>query len=412
MGIPPPLPSGGRVVSRTTGRPNYTTARHRRRPTALQPDRPSENIHLMTSAPPQAGGRRRAILAWGSVWLAVVVVFISQNVVRDISYARPIRWWNDGLFEALYWLPFVLATPLFAYMGGNKTHKASLHIMVGVSFALVQPFVAGLLTNAAAGLLFAPDDPRIAGVAEGVRRSYAVLVLTALWKYVVIIAVCLAVRYYRATQEARLRSAQLERQVAAAELGALKMQVHPHFLFNALHSAAMLTVVDPRRAHEVLVQLADLLRTTLDKSMVLEVPLQEELDFLDRYLAIERIRFEDRLAVRFDVGAGTERLLVPSLILQPIVENALRHGLAPKQGPGLLTIHSRLLPDVLELEVSDDGVGLQTTDGRGGAPTLGVGLTNVQDRVNAANQRPTPIAIASNGAGGTRVTLQLPVRSS
>ena len=359
--------------------------------------------------------RQRGIAIWSSVWLAVVVVFISQNVIRDISFLQRVRWWNAALFEALYWLPFIAATPLFAYMASryeigknDKAKKVLIHALVASAFALLQPLAAGLFTNVAAEFLFAPGDVRIAQIADSGRHAYAALVLTALWKYAVIVAVCMAVGYYRSTQDALLRSAELERQLASAQLSALKMQLHPHFLFNALHSAAMLTVVDSRRAHEVLVQLSDLLRATLDTSQVLEMPLKTELEFLDRYLAIERIRFEDRLDVRFQIAEGTERLLVPSLILQPLVENALRHGLAPKRERGSLRIRSRVVGDALEIEVQDNGVGLNGSRER--PPSFGIGLSNVQERVNAANHQPTPIAIHSNGAG-TTVTIRLPVRA-
>ena len=226
--------------------------------------------------------RRRGIAIWSSVWLAVLVVFISQNVVRDISFLQRVRWWNAALFEALYWLPFIVATPLFAYMASryeigenDKARKILIHALVASAFALLQPLAAGLFNNVAAEFLFAPGDSRIAQIADTGRHAYAALVLTALWKYAVIVAVCMAVGYYRSTQDALLRSAELERQLASAQLSALKMQLHPHFLFNALHSAAMLTVVDSRRAHEVLVQLSDLLRATLDTSQVLENAAQD-----------------------------------------------------------------------------------------------------------------------------------------
>jgi hypothetical protein len=354
--------------------------------------------------------KRSQVLLWSGVWLCVVVVFISQNIVLDLSYQRPIRWWQDVLFEILYWIPFMLATPLFVFMASRyptqaerRPRRMMLQVAAGVAFALLQPLIAGLLTNAAGQVLF---TAHAAEIAERTRRTYPVLVLTALWKYAVIIAVCLAVRYYRASQAALLRGARLERQIAAAQLSALKMQLHPHFLFNALHSAAMLTVTDPTRAHEVLVQLADLLRATLHTSAVLEVPLRAELEFLERYLVIERIRFEDRLVSRFDIGAGTADLLVPSLILQPLVENAIRHGLAPKSGQGVLSIHSRRIGDTLEIEVRDDGVGWN-----GPLPSFGIGLSNVQERVNAANRQPAPLRIVRTGET-TSVTMRLPARPS
>ncbi len=133
---------------------------------------------------------------------------------------------------------------------------------------------------------------------ETYRRSFPALVITVWWKYWVFMGLYYAFDYHRRFREREVAAAQLETQLATAHLQALRMQLNPHFLFNALHSAAMLTMIDPDGAHRVLVQLSALLRTTLDRSSAAEVPLSEEIDFVDRYLAIERIRFQDRLRRR------------------------------------------------------------------------------------------------------------------
>jgi two-component system LytT family sensor kinase len=159
------------------------------------------------------------------------------------------------------------------------------------------------------------------------------------------------------------------------------MQLNPHFLFNALHSAAMLTMIDPEGTHRVLVQLSALLRTTLDRSSAAEVPLSEEIDFVDRYLAIERIRFQDRL--RVDIGADDDALsaIVPNLILQPLVENAVRHGIARRTDAGDLTIRAVRRGGLLVVEVEDDGPGLPPGWTFTPPEGSGVGLTNVRSRL-------------------------------
>jgi two-component system, LytTR family, sensor kinase len=356
------------------------------------------------------------------VWTAVALVFVGQNILGDVAGDRGIRWFASVLQELLYWLPFALATPLFSYMASRfpiegdprqptRWRTFMMHAIAALCFAAVQPRVAALLTNGAAQLVFAHDPARIAQIAASRARAYPVQVIVALWKYVIIIAVTSATRYYRYTQDARVRTAELERQLSSAQLSALRMQLHPHFLFNALNSAAMLTLTEPARSHKVLVELSDLFRLTLTSSDVAEIPLHSELDFLDRYLSIERIRFEDRLAVKFDVGDGTEDLLVPSLILQPLVENSIRHGLAQKRDALHLVIRSRILSDQLVLEVEDDGAGMPATSGH--RPAFGVGLTNVEQRLAAANGRPTLIEFDENRSGsGTIVRLRLPIRTS
>jgi two-component system, LytTR family, sensor kinase len=369
----------------------------------------------------QRPATRRALI-WAMVWTAVALVFVGQNILGDVTAGRSIRWFNSVLQELLYWLPFAAATPLFTYMASHfpiegdprqpgRRRTFLMHAIAALCFAAVQPWVADLMINAAARIFLADDPARIARIAASLARSYPVGVMVVLWKYVIIIAVTSATRYYRFTQDARVRTADLERQLASAQLSALRMQLHPHFLFNAVNSAAMLALMDPVLSRKVLVELADLFRLTLNSSSSPEVPLRSELDFIDRYLGIERIRFEERLVATFDVGDGTEDLLVPSLILQPLVENSIRHGLAQKRDALHLTIRSRIVQGQLVLEVQDDGAGLAATQGK--RPVFGMGLTNVEQRLEAANGRPTLIEFADIGAGsGILVRLRLPVRTS
>jgi hypothetical protein len=362
----------------------------------------------------------KSALRWAGIWAVVLLVFVSTNIATDISADRPIRWFGSVEEEALYWLPFLLASPLFAFMASrfpieagasrvDRSRVLAFHALAGVTFGLLQPSLADVFINAAASAQFGPHAEATLRVAASLKRSFAAQVITALWKYVVIIAVITAARSYRTTHESRTRAAELERQLAESQLGALKAQLHPHFLFNALNSAAMLARTDPERAQTLLLQLAELFRLTLQTSSILDVPLRTELDFLDRYLGIERIRFEDRLIVHFDVAERTADLLVPSLILQPLVENSIRHGLARKRDALHLTIRSRVVGQQLILEVQDDGGGLA---GNGTRPVFGIGLTNVEQRLSAANRRATPIEFDGNGssAGGLVVRLRLPIR--
>jgi signal transduction histidine kinase len=218
-------------------------------------------------------------------------------------------------------------------------------------------------------------------VMEIYRRSFPALVITAWWKYWVFMGLYYAFDYHRRFREREVAAAQLETQLATAHLQTLRMQLHPHFLFNALHSAAMLTMIDPEAAHRVLAQLSALLRTTLDRSAAAEVPLSEEIDFMDRYLAIEQIRFQDRL--RVDIHADDDALsaVVPNLILQPLVENAVRHGIARRSDARCLTIRGARQNGSLVLEVEDDGPGLPAGWTHTPPEGSGVGLANVRSRL-------------------------------
>jgi signal transduction histidine kinase len=190
-------------------------------------------------------------------------------------------------------------------------------------------------------------------------RRLAILYLDwEMMTYWAIVGLTHALLYYRESQARALRAAHLERQRAATRLQLLQQQLHPHFLFNALNAISALMHRDVDAADRMLIRLSDLLRMTLEHLDRGQVPLEVELDALTRYVEIEQTRFGDRLAVRFEVHPETLRALVPSLVLQPLVENAVKHGVARKAGPGRIDVSARREGDKLRLEVRDDGVGL------------------------------------------------------
>jgi sensor histidine kinase YesM len=176
--------------------------------------------------------------------------------------------------------------------------------------------------------------------------------------YWTIVGLSHAILYYRESRDRALRTSQLETRLVEAQLKALQQQLHPHFLFNTLHAISALMHRDVEAADRTLMRLSDLLRLTLEHIGQQEILLQAELDFLSKYLQIEQTRFADRLIVRFDVHSETLDTLVPNLILQPLVENAIKHGVARKAGPGHIDISARREGDKLRMEVRDDGVGL------------------------------------------------------
>jgi signal transduction histidine kinase len=176
--------------------------------------------------------------------------------------------------------------------------------------------------------------------------------------YWAIVGLSHALVYYRESRGRAVRAAQLEAKLAEAQLSTLQQQLHPHFLFNTLHAISALMHRDVNAADRMLMRLSDLLRITLENLGQSEVSLKAELDFLGKYLQIEQTRFADRLTIRFDVEPEALDARVPSLLLQPLVENAIKHGVAKKTGPGHIDISARRDGDKLLLEVRDDGVGL------------------------------------------------------
>ncbi len=192
-----------------------------------------------------------------------------------------------------------------------------------------------------------------------------------------IVLAVLAADYYRRYQAGLVQAAELRTQLVQAQLQALRRQLDPHFLFNTLHSISELVHEDPEAAETMIARLSDLLRRSIENSGAQEVPLQEELELLNLYLEIEKARFDDRLMVNFRIEAGTEMALVPNLVLQPLVENAIRHGIAHRTQGGSVTVSSRREGGDLILAVVDDGAGIVA----GRPHREGVGLSSTRGRL-------------------------------
>ena len=215
--------------------------------------------------------------------------------------------------------------------------------------------------------------------------------------------------YYQRYRERERQAGALATELVRARLELLRMQLNPHFLFNTLHTISAFIHENPDRADRMVARLSELLRRTLDLGEAQEVRLREELAFLEGYLEIERMRFEDRLAVELQVEPGVEEMLVPSLILQPLVENAIRHGIEPREDPGRVRISARRADGMLELKVSDNGPGLPEVEA---APTReGVGLSNTRSRLAHLYGAKHKFDLTSAPGGGFEVRLLIPCRT-
>jgi LytS/YehU family sensor histidine kinase len=195
-----------------------------------------------------------------------------------------------------------------------------------------------------------------------------------------------------------------------AKLQALRMQLNPHFLFNTLNTISALIHDDPSMADRMVVRLGDLLRRTLEHRDAHEVPLRDELSFLRDYLAIEQARFGDRLTATIDVAPETESLYVPFLLLQPLVENAIRHGIEPREEPGHVTVTARRDGNQLELRVVDNGDGL--ADAAGAPPSEGIGLANTRTRLAYLYEDEHSLELRNGSRGGLEVRVRIPCRTA
>jgi len=224
--------------------------------------------------------------------------------------------------------------------------------------------------------------------------------------YFAVLGIEHATYYFRVVRERDTQAARMATQLAEAQLGALRMQLHPHFLFNSLNAIGVLVRDrDIGGASRMLELLSDVLRQVLNATRVQETTLADELTFVRNYLAIEQIRFADRLRVMTDVDPSVLTAAVPAFILQPILENAMRHGIARRSDAGVVTIIARRDADDLVLTVSDDGPGPDT------APvTSGVGLTNTRTRLSTLYGAAGQLTLARGPGGGAVATIRLPYR--
>lgn len=225
--------------------------------------------------------------------------------------------------------------------------------------------------------------------------------------YWAIVGLSHALSYHGEAQDRALRTSQLETHLVEARLQALQRQLQPHFLLNTLNTISALMHRDVNAADNMIARLSDLLRISLRNVAVQEVPLNQELDFLSKYLEIEQTRFRDRLTVVFDVQPETLDAMVPNLVLQPLVENAIKHGIGPRAAPGQIAISSRRLGSMLELEIRDNGVGLSAA--RLTDFNRGIGLGNTRSRLQHLYGSSHRFEFRQPPGGGLSVLIAIPL---
>jgi len=215
----------------------------------------------------------------------------------------------------------------------------------------------------------------------------------------------------------RIESAQMEsrlnEQLAQAELIALRAQVNPHFLFNSLNTIASLIASQPKRAETITVRLANVFRYVLLHANMPFTSVEEEIGFLRTYLEVERIRFGERLQVEFDIESSVAYVAIPSLILQPLIENAIKHGIARKAGSGKIVIRTRRRDKSLLMTVEDNGVGLGSyanwNHAEGNGTNTGFGLRNIRERLDTLYGGRASLSLAHGPSGGSCATLEIPL---
>jgi two-component sensor histidine kinase len=249
--------------------------------------------------------------------------------------------------------------------------------------------------------------------AEVQRRFLHLLVWTRtkldLPVYWIVVSVAHALAFYRRAEERARRTLELEAGLSQAKLEALRLQLQPHFLFNTLNAVSTLVHRDPEAADEMIASLSQMLRVSLE-TREQEVPLRRELELLDCYLEIEQVRLGERLRVERDIDPGVLEARVPALVLQTLAENAVRHGLEPRNAPGLLALQASRSGDRLRIVVRDDGVGLKPADSR--TERRGIGLANTEARLRELHGNAASLVLREPPEGGVVVEIELPYRTA
>lgn len=359
-----------------------------------------------------AGSRARTLLIGVAVWLVVVSIFVTQQALGPVLQGSPGRAGQAALLEVAYWLPWLGLAPLllalarrFPLSAERWRENVAVHLGLGLGVAVLEA-LGSAAAQAAVHRTVYPGIPTPGSVSATV----PVYTVIALWKYWVFLGITSGFAAAQRAREQAVQAARLESQLAAARLQMLEARLHPHFLFNTLHSASMLTMLDPAAASGLLARLAQLLRHSLRRTPSAEVSLGEELELVERYIEIEKIRFPDRLRVEFDVDPEARAARIPSFLLQPLVENAIRHGIAPTSSAGRLTVRIRAAGEELVVEVDDDGPG-PPPDWAIGA-SGGLGLSTTAARLALLYPGRGRLELARLAPSGCRARVCLPMRAA
>jgi two-component system LytT family sensor kinase len=352
------------------------------------------------------------------VWTGLGLYYYSQNLAQKFVSHDPTPWWR----YLVSWMTGVylcaLLTPTIFWLGRrlpierrNWLRRSAAHLLFGIIFSVVELAAHGgilLALNIFPQAFQTFGDTFRVVLAHGFHQDFL-----AYWT---ILGLEYGLRYYRGYRERaqhalrlELQASELKTQLVRAQLSALNMQLQPHFLFNTLNTIMVLVRQQKTaQAEEMLGRLSDLLRCVLDGVDTQEVPLRRELDYLEQYLSIEQVRFQDRLRVEIRADPSVLDAAVPSMGLQPIVENAIRHGIGGSSSAGRICISAYRSGKMVEIKVQDDGPGLAPDTAQKG----GIGLTNTRERLRQLYGDVALLTVENNHPRGAVATMTLPYRPS
>jgi len=348
------------------------------------------------------------------VWTFFVLYFSIDFTINLRARGVPVPFWQPLYYNFIYfylWIPLSVIIIWLVRWLGRKKIKLWGALVVQLPLSVLFAFLHNVVQFYLNGLLIQVLHLNIATIFR--EENFEMFSLRSfaqnIWIYWIVVGVVTLIDYYRLYRENELRSARLEIQLIQAQLQVLKMQIHPHFLFNTINSVLALMHDDPAGAERMAIQLSDFLRYTLDNIDRQEVILKEELDFVQRYLDIEKVRLQDRLTVTMDVDPDTLTARVPNLMLQPLVENSVRHGIVPYSRRGHIHISCHSSDKNLRIQVHDDGPGFPSASQS--ALRKGVGLTNIEKRLETLyDKQAFTFSYRNHPQGGALVEIVIPLR--
>jgi len=361
----------------------------------------------MTSGRPDSARTLLRIAGIGAFWTLVGLAFANQFYLSSTLLGRAVTW-NQAIgyslgdwyvYAFLSW-PTLLLARRFPPEGAHPWRTAAIHLLGALVFSLAYVGLRSLVGLAHSRFI---DEP--VTYAEIFRPLLLNTFPYNLLIYGVIVTISHALDYYRKYHERTVHTLELEKHLTEARLQALLRQLKPHFLFNTLNGIASLMHTDVNAADKMLVRLSELLRLTMHHRGQPLTPLREEIAFIEKYLEIERIRFRDRLAVEITVAPDVLDAEVPSLIIQPLVENAIRHGIEPQARAGRIIVEARREADGVVLIVRDNGGGMPA----GGFTREGIGLANTRERLRELYGERHRFEIGNHTTGGVEVRILLPI---
>ena len=344
------------------------------------------------------------------LWIAAILLFSALGLLFALPSLSSANWQRVLLGSLIQWWSWGLIAPLIPWIDMRLPFKENqllkrvlAHIPVSV---IVTIFYSCIVTSLGwlVGLInwsVIASKPFLGNLAPSLLWNWLV--------YWVIFGVLQTFSYYQRYLASELRAARMERSYSEARLNALRMQLDPHFLFNALNTVSSQVERDPRLARSMIEHLGDLLRLSLEARDRQEVPLAEEMAFLDHYVAIQRIRFGSTLRIETHIAPEVKYALVPCLIVQPLVENAIRHGISRRASGGAVTVTAERSAEQVEIRVIDDGVGLPP--GWTLENSTGLGLSVTRERIAGIHPNGSSrFAVGRRSGGGTEVEISLPLR--